>query len=71
MNKFSSFKEEQLLFENWRGYVSEELDEQAQMTPDDKAEEMLKILSSMRQDDTDAFNKALNALGKVSTEVGV
>ena len=67
MSKFSSFKESQLLFENWRGYSGAF---GMNMTPDQKAQEMLKILTSMNEEDPEAFNKAFQALGAVSSGEG-
>ena len=76
MSKFSSFKESQLLFENWRGYSGasdapiQEQEFVMNMTPDEKAQEMLKILTSMNEEDPEAFNKAFQALGAVSSGEG-
>ena len=75
MSKFSSFKESQLLFENWRGYSGasdapiQEQEFGMNMTPDQKAQEMLKILTSMNEE-AEAFNKAFQALGAVSSGEG-
>ena len=74
MSKFSSFKKSQLLFESWRGYIGVSdapVQEQTfgeNMTRTEKAKEMFQVLTSMSEDDPEAFNKALRALPPVPAE---
>jgi hypothetical protein len=68
MSKFSSFKESQLLFENWRSFAGvqdvpiQEQELSRDLSTEEKAKEMLRYIQSMKDDDHEAFNKALHAL---------